>query len=253
MSKKTPSSRSWSATSSAQRAKPRPPSGWSEAPAGIGYGLPPRSPTASSASSQLGRKPMSKPASDSRTSAPMIRESRMLPTARSPASGQSTQCSCTSTQPSPRSRRDGRDLARVVRLDAADRDERVAALRERVGGEVLELAHLVAAVGEPGVAVLALGPDLDPAAEVLAQPLEPVDRRRAERERDAREVGEPHVATDRNPRSSRVTVSTAAGCVHGLAGRARARRPGAASVRKNTAPTDAAAAAKTAPTRNATW
>ena len=66
-------------------------------------------------------------------------------------------------------RRDRRDLARVVRLDAADRDERVAALRERVGSEVLELAHLVAAVGEAGVAVLALGPDLDLAAEVLAR------------------------------------------------------------------------------------
>ena len=64
---------------------------------------------------------------------------------------------------------DGGDLARVVRLHAADRHERVAALGERVGGEVLELAHLVAAVREPGVAVLALGPDLDAAAEMLAR------------------------------------------------------------------------------------
>ena len=87
-------------------------------------------------------------------------------------------------------RRDGRDLPRVVGLDAADRDERVAALRERVGGEVLELAHLVAAVGEAGVAVLALGPDLDLAAEVLGEALEPVDRGGAEGERDAGEVGE---------------------------------------------------------------
>src|SRR5205814_182381 len=46
------------------------------------------------------------------------------------------------------------DLTRVVRLDAADRDERVAALRERFGDEVLQLARLVAAVGKPGVAVL---------------------------------------------------------------------------------------------------
>ena len=52
------------ATSSAQRAKPRPPSGWSDAPAGIGYGLPPAASTESSASSQLGRNAMSKPASD---------------------------------------------------------------------------------------------------------------------------------------------------------------------------------------------
>ena len=62
VSKKTPSSRSCSATSSAQRAKPSPPSGWSDAPAGIAYGLPPRSSTSASACSQLGRKPMSKPA-----------------------------------------------------------------------------------------------------------------------------------------------------------------------------------------------
>ena len=88
------------------------------------------------------------------------------------------------------------DLARVVRLDAADRDERVAALGERVGGEVLELAHLVAAVGEARVAVLALGPDLDLAAEVLGEALEAVDRGGAERERNAREVGE---ASSRSP------------------------------------------------------
>ena len=73
-------------------------------------------------------------------------------------------------------RGDRRDLARVVRLHAADRDERVAALRERVGREVLELARLVAAVREAAVAVLALRPDLDASAEVLAQPLEPVHR-----------------------------------------------------------------------------
>ena len=84
----------------------------------------------------------------------------------------------------------GGDLPRVVRLDAADRDERVAALRERIRGQVLELAGLVAAVREPGVAVVALGPDLDAAAEVLLEPLEPVNRRRAEEERDAVEVGE---------------------------------------------------------------
>jgi len=72
---------------------------------------------------------------------------------------------------------DRSDLARVVRLDTADRDQRVAALRERVGGEVLQLARLVASVGETRVAVLPLRPDLDAAAEVLAQPLEAVDRR----------------------------------------------------------------------------
>src|SRR5438105_3833421 len=45
---------------------------------------------------------MSKPAEPSRTSAPMIRESRMFPTSSYPSSGQSTQCSCTSTQARPR-------------------------------------------------------------------------------------------------------------------------------------------------------
>ena len=84
----------------------------------------------------------------------------------------------------------GRDLPRVVGLDAADRDEGVAPLRERVRGEILELAHLVAAVGEAGVAVLALGPDLDLATEMLGEALELVDRGGAERERDAGEVGE---------------------------------------------------------------
>ena len=59
-------------------------------------------------------------------------------------------------------RGDRGDLAGVVGLVAADRDQRVRALGERVGDEVLELAGLVAAVGEPGVAVLALGPDLRP-------------------------------------------------------------------------------------------
>ena len=88
--------------------------------------------------------------------------------------------------------RDRRHLARVVGLHAADRDERVAPARERVRREVLELAHLVAAVREPGVAVLALGPDLDPAPEVLLEPLEPVHRRRPEEERHEIEALETH-------------------------------------------------------------
>ena len=93
--------------------------------------------------------------------------------------------------PEARVGRDGRDLARVVGLDAADRHERVAALRERVREEVLELAHLVAAEGEAAVAVLPLGPHRG-AAEVLRQAVEPLDRRRAEQERGAGEVGEGH-------------------------------------------------------------
>ena len=102
--------------------------------------------------------------------------------------------------------RDGRDLPRVVRLHAADRDERVAALRERVRGEVLELAHLVAAVREARVAVLALRPDVDRAAEVLAQPLEPVDGRRPEEERDAIEALDAHCAILRGAASASRTA-----------------------------------------------
>jgi hypothetical protein len=92
----------------------------------------------------------------------------------------------------PEVRGDRGDLPRVVRLHAADRDERVAALGEGIGREVLELAHLVAAVREPRVAVLALRPDLDPAAEVLLEPLEPVQGRRPEEERHALEGLEAH-------------------------------------------------------------
>ena len=80
VSKKTPSSRSWRSTSIAQLAKPSPPSSWSEPPAGIAYGLPPAASTSASACSQLSLKPMPKPASTSRTSAPMMRLSWMLPT-----------------------------------------------------------------------------------------------------------------------------------------------------------------------------
>jgi len=61
-------------------------------------------------------------------------------------------------------------------------------LRERVRGEVLELAGLVAAVGQTGVAVVPLRPDLDPAAEVLAQPPQRMHRGRPEQQLDAIEV-----------------------------------------------------------------
>src|SRR6185437_8450857 len=53
----------------------------------------------------------------------------------------------------PEPRGDRSDLARVVRLDAADRDERVAPLGQGVGDEVLELSRLVATEREAGVAV----------------------------------------------------------------------------------------------------
>ena len=79
-SKKMPCSASCCATSRAQLAKPRPPSGWSDAPAGIGYGFPPASTTESIARCQLSRTPMSNPAGSIRTSPPIIRDSWMFPT-----------------------------------------------------------------------------------------------------------------------------------------------------------------------------
>src|SRR4029450_8014868 len=72
---------------------------------------------------------------------------------------------------------------------ATDRDERVAAQRQRVGQEVLELASLVPTERQPRVAILALRPDCR-AAEVFRQAVEPVDRRRTEQQRIAREVRE---------------------------------------------------------------
>jgi hypothetical protein len=91
--------------------------------------------------------------------------------------------------------RHARDLPRVVGLDTSDRDERVAPLGQRLRYEVLELSRLVAPEGNARVAVLALGPDLHPAAEVRAQAGQGMDRRRAERERVALEVVEAHRPT----------------------------------------------------------
>src|SRR5215210_9417656 len=73
----------------------------------------------------------------------------------------------------------GGDLAGVVGLHPAYGDERVATLGEGVGAEVLELAGLIAPVGEAGVAVVALGPERRP-AQMRGQPLEAVHGRGAE-------------------------------------------------------------------------
>ena len=165
VSKKTPSSFSCGPTSRTQLAKPSPPSGWSDAPAGIGYGLP--------------------PVGDHRVE-------RLLPRvadADVEARGIDAQIATHDPRqldvaddfvarivPVDPMLLDGDDIqaqmachagygACVVRLDAADADECVAALGQRVGGEVLELAHLVATKGDAAVAVLALGPDLDLATQ----------------------------------------------------------------------------------------
>ena len=76
-------------------------------------------------------------------------------------------------------RSDRGDLPGVVRLHAADGDERVATLRDGVGDQVFELPRLVATVRESAVAVLAFGPDLR-AAERLREALEWMHRGGAE-------------------------------------------------------------------------
>jgi len=85
----------------------------------------------------------------------------------------------------------GRHLPRVVRLHAADGDQRVAALRQPVRDQVLQLARLVPAEGEAGRDVVPLRPD-PRAAEMLGQAVEPVDRRRPEDERKPLETVERH-------------------------------------------------------------
>src|SRR5207237_9741615 len=66
--------------------------------------------------------------------------------------------------------RNGRNHARVVRLHAADRDQRVGVGGDRIGDDVFELAQLVAAEGEPRIAVLAFGVELDVAGNMRARP-----------------------------------------------------------------------------------
>ena len=68
--------------------------------------------------------------------------------------------------------RDRRHLARVVRLHAADRDQRVGVRGDRIGNDIFELAQLVAAEREAGIAVLTLGVELDRIAQMRAQALE---------------------------------------------------------------------------------
>jgi hypothetical protein len=75
----------------------------------------------------------------------------------------------------------------VIRLHTADRHKSVAILCDGVGDEVLKLSDLVAAEGEAGVAVLALGVDLYAATEMRGEPLQFLDRRRAEHQLIARE------------------------------------------------------------------
>ena len=83
-----------------------------------------------------------------------------------------------------------RDHAGMVRLHPTDRDQRVGAGRDRIRDDIFELAQLVAAEGEAGIAVLALGVERDAAAEMGGKPRELLDRRRPEGQGIAFELGE---------------------------------------------------------------
>jgi hypothetical protein len=71
-------------------------------------------------------------------------------------------------------------------------DQGVRVLSECVGNEVFQHPGLVAAEGESGVAVLTLGPDAG-TAEVVAEPVQWVDRARAKQQRVTLEVVEGHL------------------------------------------------------------
>jgi hypothetical protein len=82
--------------------------------------------------------------------------------------------------------RDRRGLPDMVRLRGALRDDGRRPLAERLGEEVFELARLVAASGKAG-AVVALDPYAR-AAEIFAEPVERLERRRQVRHGDARKA-----------------------------------------------------------------
>ena len=153
----------------------------------MAYGRAAAAPTSSSACSQLSLNPMPKPARiqpDVRAHDPRQQDVADLVVDRV---GPVDPALLDQDGLQPELRGDGGHLPGVVGLDAADRDQRVGTLGQRVGDEVLQLAGLVAAVGEAAVAVLALGPDRG-AAEVRAEPLQRMHRARAEQQRVAREV-----------------------------------------------------------------
>ena len=86
----------------------------------------------------------------------------------------------------------------MVRLHAANRHQRIGVRLDRIGDDVFELAQLVATHGQSGIAIIALGVDLDFAADRVGQPWQVLDRRGAEGERVAFEFVEPkHVVLRR--------------------------------------------------------
>jgi hypothetical protein len=77
------------------------------------------------------------------------------------------------------------DLSRVIRLDVANRNQRITALRHRIRCEPFEFPYLVPAEREARGNVVTLGPDLDP--KLPRQPRQGVDWLGPERELATRE------------------------------------------------------------------
>ncbi len=70
------------------------------------------------------------------------------------------------------------DLSRLIRLDAVDRHQRVAALCQRFGDEELQLAGLIAAESEPAITIFPFRRQLDASAQMSTEPAKGLDRRR---------------------------------------------------------------------------
>src|SRR6266853_4368908 len=86
----------------------------------------------------------------------------------------------------------GGDLPRLVRLDTTNGYQRVAALGQRLGDQVLELAGLVAAESQAAVAIFTLGVEIDLAAQMRAQALQGLDWCGAESQRMTGEALQVH-------------------------------------------------------------
>src|SRR5580704_11723492 len=180
VSKKTPSSRSCCRTSTAQLAKPRPPRGWSEAPAGIAYGVLPAVLEAD-AEPCLYQTDVGPHDAGQQDVADLVVD-RVRPVHPALLNQDGLQA-CPGG--------DRGDLPRVVGLHPADADQGVRALPERVGDQVLQLPGLVAAEGQPAVAVFSFGPDAG-AAEVIAEPVQRMHGAGAEQQGVTLEVVQGH-------------------------------------------------------------
>ena len=184
-SKNTSSSASWAATSRAQLAKPSPPSGWSDAPAGIGYGLPP------AAVHGVQRPPPAVPHADVEPG--LVHADVAAHDARQLHVADLAVLLVGPVDPVLLHRHAARPrwqatpvTARVwldwmPPIDTSVSQPWASASATRYSS----LRTLLPPKAMPGVAVLPLRPDLDAATQRRAEARQRVDRRRAEQQRDA--------------------------------------------------------------------